>query len=65
MSNVSPLEKAIVTYSVREIIVLCHFHKNNIMPVIICKHDKHLVILHNAIFSNMTGILSYLNYIFY
>ncbi len=35
------------------------------MPVIICKNDKHLVILYNVIFSDMTDILSYLSYFFY
>ncbi len=33
------------------------------MPVIIYKNDKHHVTLYNVIFSNMTGILSYLSYI--
>ncbi len=46
------------------ITVLGHFHKNDLMPVIICKHDKHLITLYNAIFSNMTGIMSHLSYIF-
>ncbi len=35
------------------------------MPVIICKNDKHLVTFYHVIFSNMTGILSYLSYSFY
>ncbi len=43
------------------ITVLCHFHKNDLMPVIKCKNDKHLVTLDNAIFSNMTGILLHLS----
>ncbi len=51
--------------AVKGITVLCHFRKNSPMPVIICKNDKHLVILYNVIFLNMTGILSYLSYIFY
>ncbi len=41
------------------------FRKNALMPVIICNNDKHLVTLYNVIFSNMTGILSHLSYIFY
>ncbi len=50
---------------VREITVVCHFRKNDLMlviickndlmPVIICKNDKHLVTLYNVIFSHMTG----------
>ncbi len=51
--------------TVRGITVLFHFHKNDLMLVIICKNDKHLVTLYNVIFSNMTGILSHLSYIFY
>ncbi len=51
--------------SVEGITVLCHFHKNDLMPVIIGKNDKHLVTLYNVIFSNMIGILSHLSYIFY
>ncbi len=39
--------------------------KNSLMPVSICKIDKHLIILYNVIFLNMTGILSHLSYIFY
>ncbi len=36
------------------------------MPVnVLCKIDKHLVTLHNVIFSNITGILSHMSYIFY
>ncbi len=35
------------------------------MPVILYKTDKHLVTLYNEIFSNITGILSLLSYIFY
>ncbi len=50
---------------VRGITVLCHFRKNYIMLVIICKNDKHLVTLYNVIFSNMSDILSHLSYIFY
>ncbi len=38
---------------------------NDLMPVIICKNAKHHVTLYNVIFSNMTDILSHLNYIFY
>ncbi len=45
--------------------VLCHFRKNGRMPVIICKNEKHIVTLYNVIFSNITGILSHLSYIFY
>ncbi len=41
------------------------FVKNNLMPVIICKNDRHLVTLYNVIFENITGILSYLSYVFY
>ncbi len=51
--------------SVRGIIVLRHFRKNNPMPVITCKNDQHLGTLYNVIFSNITGILSHLSYIFY
>ncbi len=47
------------------ITVLCHFPKNDLMPVIMCKSDKHLVTLYNLLFSNITGILSHLSYIFY
>ncbi len=46
------------------ITVLCHVHKNDLMPVM-CINDQHLVTLYNIIFSNMTGILSHLTYIFY
>ncbi len=35
------------------------------VTVIICKNDKHLVTFYNVIFSNMTGVLSRLSYIFY
>ncbi len=52
-------------YSVGRITVLYHFRKNNLMPVIICKNDKHLVIHYNVIFSNMTDILSHLSYIYH
>ncbi len=41
------------------------FHKNDRMPVIICKNDKHLVTDYNVIFSNMTSTLSQLSYFFY
>ncbi len=51
--------------SIGGIIVLCHFHKNDLMPMFICKNDKNLVTLYNVIFANMTGILSYLSYNFY
>ncbi len=37
--------------TVMGITVLCHFHKNGLMPVIICKNDKHFVTLYNVIFS--------------
>ncbi len=47
------------------ITVMYHFRKTYLMPVIICKNDKHLVTLYNVRFSNMTGILSHLRYIFY
>ncbi len=40
------------------------FHKNDLMSVIICKIDKHLVKLYN-VFLSMTCILSHLSYIFY
>ncbi len=50
-------------FAVAEITVLCHFRQNDLMPVIICKSDKHLVTLYNVIFRNMTGILSHLSYI--
>ncbi len=50
--------------SVGGITVLCNIRKNDIMPVIMCKNYKHLVTLYNVIFSNITGILSYLSYIF-
>ncbi len=49
----------------REVLVLCHFCKKYLMLVIICKNDKHHVTLYNVIFSNRTGILSHLSYIFY
>ncbi len=39
----------VIPYAVREITVLRHFHKNDLMPVI-CKNDKHLVALYNVIF---------------
>ncbi len=32
-------------FTVKGITVLCHFRKNDVMPVIICKTDKHLVTL--------------------
>ncbi len=54
--------------SVRGITVLRHFRhfrKNNPMPVITCKNDQNLGTLYNVIFSNITGILSHLSYIFY
>ncbi len=51
--------------SVRRITVLCPFRINDLMPVILCKKDKQLVTLYNVIFSNMTGILLHLSYIFY
>ncbi len=36
---------------VRGITVLCHFYKNDLMPVIIlCKNDKDLVTVYNGIF---------------
>ncbi len=48
------------------ITVLCQFLKNELMPfIIIYKNDKHLVTVYTVIFSNMTGILSHLSYIFY
>ncbi len=47
------------------ITLLCHFSKNDLTPVIICKNTKHLLTLYNVIFSNMIGILSHLSYIFY
>ncbi len=47
------------------ITVLCHFCKNELLPVIKCKNDKHLVTLYNVIFSNMTCILNNRRYIFY
>ncbi len=47
------------------ITVLYDFQNNDLMPVIICKNDKYLVTHYNVIFSNMTGILSHLSYIFY
>ncbi len=47
------------------ITVLCNVRKNYLMSVIICKSEKHLVTLYNVIFSNMTGIISHLSYIFY
>ncbi len=50
-------------FSSEGIIVLCHFLKNDLMPVIICKNDKHLLKLYNVIFSNMTGVLSHLRYL--
>ncbi len=55
----------LIDFISRVITVLCHFRKKDIMPVIICKNDKHLVTLYNIIFSNMTGIQSYLSDIFY
>ncbi len=51
--------------SVKGITVLHNFLKNDLMPAIICKNDKHLVTLYNVIFPNMTSILSHLSYIFY
>ncbi len=51
--------------AVRGITAFGHIRKNDLMPLIICKNDKHLVTLYNVIFSNITGILSYLSYIFY
>ncbi len=53
------------TLSVRGITVVCYFRKNYLMPLIICKNNKHLVTLYNVIFSDMTGILSYLSCIFF
>ncbi len=55
----------VVTYTVGGISILCHFEKHYLMPVIICKNNKYLVTFYNEIFSNMTGILSHLSYIFY
>ncbi len=52
-------------YTVRGITILCYVRKTDLMPVIICKNDKHLVTHYNVIFSNMTGILSHFSYIFY
>ncbi len=49
------------TKTVRGITVLCHFRKSNLMPVIICKNDKHLITIYTVIFSNITGILSHLS----
>ncbi len=54
-----------LSYSVGGIRVVCHFRKDDLIPVIIYKNDKHLVTFYNDIFSNMTGILSHLSYIFY
>ncbi len=51
--------------SIGGITVLCHFRKNDLLHVIICKNDMHLATLYNVIFSNLTGILSHLNYILY
>ncbi len=51
--------------SVEGITVFCHFRKNYLMPIIICKIDKLLGSHYNVIFSNMTDILSHLSYIFY
>ncbi len=39
------------------IIVLCHFIKTDLMPVIISKNDQHLVTLYSVVFSNITGSL--------
>ncbi len=65
MSSAVTLRKSQLILSVRGITVLCHFRKYDLMPVIICKNDKHLVTLYNVIFSYMTGILSQMSYIFY
>ncbi len=59
------LETCVRRSSVGEITVLCHFRNNDLMTVIICKNDKHLITLYNVIFSNMTGILLHLSYILY
>ncbi len=42
------------------ITVLCHFRKNDLMPVIICKNDKHLVTLYNVI-SCLICVISSIN----
>ncbi len=48
-----------------EITVLCHSRINDLMSVIKCKNDKHLITFYKVIFSNITGtcILSHLCYI--
>ncbi len=51
--------------AVRRLTVLYHFRKNDLMPVIKWKNDKHLVTLYTVIFSNVTSILSHLSYISY
>ncbi len=38
-----------MSLSVGRITVLCHFRKYDLMPVIICKNYKHLVIYYNMI----------------
>ncbi len=30
--------------------VLCHCRKNDLMPALVCKHEKRLVTLYNVIF---------------
>ncbi len=47
------------------ITILCHICKHDLMPVIICENDRHLLTPYNVIFSNMIVILSHLSYIFY
>ncbi len=47
-----------IAYAVEGITVLCHFREDDLIPVIICKNDKHQVTLYNIIFANMTSILS-------
>ncbi len=61
--HLPPWEGLLKVYvSVGGISVLC---TNDLMPLIICKNYKHIVTLYEVIFSNMTGILSHLSYIFY
>ncbi len=43
--------------AVQGITIFCHFRKNYLMPVIICKNDMHFVTLYN--------VICYLSHIFY
>ncbi len=46
------MDNVTCTCNIGSTLVVGHLHKNDLMPVIICKNNKPLVTLYNVIFSN-------------